>query len=113
MNAESIPPPPIRYRLMQSIMWPFMKLLRMTCRDTFQLCSEQMDRPLNFPEKLRLHLHLAMCGLCRKLPIQLANQRALLHTCLHEDPHPDPQSPTLPDEVRVRIHQHLNQHPTP
>jgi chromosome condensin MukBEF ATPase and DNA-binding subunit MukB len=41
-----------------------MKALKMTCKDVYPLISESQDRPLPFYNKIRLKMHLAICGLC-------------------------------------------------
>lgn len=109
MKGRTIPPPPLSYRLAESIFWPVMKLLGMTCRDAFRLTSTQMDMPLSRPDRIRLRMHLLLCRLCRKLPAQLARQREWLRCCHHNEPLPASHGPALPDETRARIHQHLQQ----
>ncbi|RMH52284.1 MAG: zf-HC2 domain-containing protein [Zetaproteobacteria bacterium] len=42
------------------------------CRQASRLASDRLDRRLRWGERVRLGLHLAMCGLCRR------NARALL-----------------------------------
>lgn len=41
-----------------------MKAFKMTCKDVYPLISESQDHPLSFYNKMRLKIHLAICGLC-------------------------------------------------
>ena len=108
MNPHTLPPPPLRYRAMEAVLWPLLKLAGMTCRDAYRLSSERMDGPLRRADSLRLRIHLLMCGICRRLPAQFANLRSLLRRCHHED-HPDPaESAALPHDARERIEKHLD-----
>ncbi len=43
----------------------------LNCRQTSQLLSQSLDRPLSFRERLSLRLHLLMCGACRRFAKQL------------------------------------------
>lgn len=108
MKDKTIPLPPLRYRMMQAIMWPMMKLLGMTCKNAFDLASAQMDMPLTRTDKFRLRIHLLFCGICRKLPAQLANQRAWIRCCNHEESDLRSKGETLTIEARKRIQQHLH-----
>lgn len=90
-------------------MWPLLKATGMTCRDAFRMCSERMDQPLNRADAIRLRLHLLMCGLCRRLPIQLENLRGLLRCCHHEETSGPEGFEPLSHEARERIEKHLHQ----
>lgn len=48
-----------------------MKALKMTCKDIYPLISESQDHPLPFYNKIRLNIHLAICGLCEMYNKQL------------------------------------------
>lgn len=115
MNPDpQLPPPPASYRIMQAMMWPMLKLLGISCRATYKLCSEQMDRELSSRETLRLRFHLMMCGICRHLPAQFNSLRRLVRSVCEHDHEPESTSEEhLPPEAKARISQHLKDHPEP
>lgn len=43
-----------------------------TCRETSELISQALDRPLTLREKLALHVHLPLCNGCRNFRAQVA-----------------------------------------
>jgi hypothetical protein len=45
------------------------------CRRATELMSQRLDRPLRWPERLSLRVHLSMCGAC----CQCNRQFELLH----------------------------------
>jgi predicted anti-sigma-YlaC factor YlaD len=49
--------------------------IRGTCREVHRLTSESYDRELTLTERLRLRVHLALCGGCRNF----SGQMRLLH----------------------------------
>ena len=102
-NEPQLPPPPIIYRVMQVMMWPLLKLFRMSCKTTYDLCSEQMDRKLTIGESMRLRLHLMMCGVCRHLPDQFSSLRELVRTCENDHEHEENPDASLSPEARERI----------
>lgn len=110
MTPHPLPKPALGYRLMQAMMWPLLKLTGMTCRDVFQLCSADMDAPLTRSARFRLRTHLLMCGLCRRLPAQLANLRTWVRHCHEEKTGTQNNLPPLSQEARERILCHLHQH---
>lgn len=101
-NDSHLPPPPIAYRVMQAMMWPMLKVLGMSCKETYGLCSEQMDRKLTSGEAFRLRLHLMMCGLCRRLPAQFEGLRELVR-CACEHEHEEDSGEQLSSEAKARI----------
>jgi len=42
-----------------------------TCRDVSALVSRAMDARLSFGERLRVRVHLAICGACRRFAKQV------------------------------------------
>ncbi|MBK1829452.1 zf-HC2 domain-containing protein [Verrucomicrobiaceae bacterium R5-34] len=112
MNNHSPPPPPLSYRLMQRLMWPVLKVLGMSCKSTYELCSTQMDRKLSFSESLRLRLHLLICSSCRHLPAQFKGLKKLVHVaCDHDsEPHLD-STAQLTEESKDRIRESLSKKP--
>ena len=41
-----------------------MKAFKMSCEDVYPLISESQDHALPFLSRMRLKMHLAICGLC-------------------------------------------------
>lgn len=109
MKHPSPPTPPLRYRVMQTMMWPLLKLTRMTCRDAFRLTSQRMNGPLKPIDSLRLRLHLLVCGICRLFPAQFENLRQWVRCCHHEEVPDTKVSETLSREARDRIKKSLHQ----
>jgi len=48
-----------------------MKIFKMSCKDVYPLISESRDHSLPFLSRLRLKMHLAICGLCEIYQKQL------------------------------------------
>lgn len=48
-----------------------------SCRKVAELLSQQLDEPLGRLERLRLRLHLSMCGNCSNVEQQLVGVKAL------------------------------------
>lgn len=53
-----------------------MKLLY-SCRKVSELLSQAMDEPLDLTDRMRLQVHLAMCGSCRNVGQQMETLRGL------------------------------------
>ena len=102
MNPDLPPPPPFAYRLVHAVMWPLLKLLGLTCKSAFELCSERMDRELTTGEALKLRVHLMMCGLCRNLPAQFSGMREFVRLS-HDKDHDCHSDECLSPEVKARI----------
>lgn len=93
---------------MQAMMWPVLKVLGMSCKQTFELCSEHMDRKLTAGESFRLRFHLMMCGVCRHLPAQFRGLRELVrHACEHDHAQEEVSGDPLPPEAKARIAEQL------
>lgn len=45
--------------------------LKPTCKEVHQLVSEEFDRPLSLIERVRVHLHILVCGACRNFDGQM------------------------------------------
>lgn len=95
-------PPPVFYRMMQAVMWPMLKMLGISCKATYELCSQQMDRKLTAGETFRLRMHLMMCGLCRWLPAQFSGMRELVRRT-HPHDHDETSDECLSAEAKDRI----------
>ena len=105
-KPTNYPRPSRRYRVMQAVMGPVMKLFGLSCRAAYELNLAKLDRTLTFGESFRLRLHMLMCGVCRKIPAQLKNlQDCTRKACQQQDQdHADSLSDeTLPDESKTRI----------
>ena len=48
-----------------------MEIFKMSCKDVYPLISENQDHPLTFLSRMRLNMHLAICGLCETYQKQL------------------------------------------
>ena len=48
-----------------------MKIFKMSCKDVYPLISENQDHPLSFLNRIRLKMHLDICGLCETYQKQL------------------------------------------
>lgn len=51
--------------------------LMYSCRKAAQLLSQQMDEPLGPIDRIRLRMHLSMCGNCSNIEKQLDGLRSL------------------------------------
>lgn len=92
---------------MQGMTWPLMKLMGMSCRHFAKLCSERLDRPLTWPENLRLRFHGLMCHVCRPLPRQFENLRRLTRCCGQYPPAKSPAAAELSPEAHATIREAL------
>lgn len=48
-----------------------------SCRKAAELLSLAMDEPLDLTDRVRLQVHLAMCGNCRNVGAQMQTLRVL------------------------------------
>ena len=48
-----------------------MKIFKMSCKDVYPLISENQDHSLPLCNRMRLKMHLAICGLCEIYQKQL------------------------------------------
>lgn len=48
-----------------------------SCRKVAQLLSQRLDEPLGRLDRLRLRMHLSMCGNCRRVEQQLDGLHAV------------------------------------
>ncbi|WP_027782078.1 MULTISPECIES: zf-HC2 domain-containing protein [Burkholderia] len=49
------------------------------CKDIARLLSDALDRPLTASERLRVRVHLPLCGSCRQFREQIAVLRDAAH----------------------------------
>lgn len=48
-----------------------------SCREVDKLLSQALDEPLGFTDRMRLRIHLGMCGNCRNAEKQMDTLHAL------------------------------------
>jgi hypothetical protein len=53
--------------------------IKPTCREVHRLVSEGMDRELSLMERVRMRLHLMVCGACTRFNGQMALLRRAMH----------------------------------
>jgi hypothetical protein len=49
--------------------------MMLTCKQTSQLLSQSLDRPLTGGERFRLRFHLLLCKLCKRFGQQIVGLR--------------------------------------
>lgn len=76
--------------------------LKMTCKDTSPLISEMMDHRVSFVKRLKIRIHLALCGVCLYYKEQLETIRALSKNLGRED-FSVKNDATLPQESKDKI----------
>ena len=76
--------------------------LRVTCKDTNPLISELMDHDLPLGKRIRLRIHLAMCGVCNIYKNQLEIIQTLARKLGGEDI-PTRQDDALSDDAKTKI----------
>ncbi len=82
-----------------------------TCHDMSRLISQSMDQSLPLSHRMRMCIHLWICGLCRRYQQQLALLRTVLRKGdwrLSEGNRPS--QPGLPPDAKARIRQALDSH---
>jgi len=62
-----------------------LKQLKISCEDTSPLISESMDHRISLGKKLRIKIHLAICGACQCYKTQLDIIKALARKMGNED----------------------------
>ncbi len=69
------------------------KWMKLSCEQTSPLISESLDHPLSTCQKMRLRMHLIMCGVCKCYLQQLKTLGGLAQCLGQED------TPVLKNEV--------------
>lgn len=59
-----------------------------SCKEVSELLSQAQERPLTFPEKFALHVHLPLCQGCRNFREQLDIIRAAVRRYIDRDDTP-------------------------
>jgi hypothetical protein len=76
-----------------------------TCREASRLQSEGLDRPLSWPERIGLRLHLLLCRWCRRYGKHIRFLRRAVHE--HPDELADVTPRRLSPEARERLKRSL------
>ena len=63
-----------------------LRRLKPTCSEVHKLISENMDRRLTMVEKLRMRLHLMVCGACTRFSVQMQVLRGAMQRFSHGMP---------------------------
>lgn len=76
-----------------------------SCKRVAQLLSQSLDEPLGWVDRLRMRIHLSMCGNCRNVEQQLLVMKALSADLFSSDLTVDgddapPTASRAPDLVR-------------
>ena len=74
------------------------------CKEASQLMSDRFDRELSLTERLRLRLHLLICGMCRNYASNLSLLNRMFATIRKRA---DEQGTCLPEKARQRIEENL------
>ncbi len=82
----------------------------LNCRQVARLVAEQLDnKPVSWPQRVQLWMHLAMCGLCQRFRRTMLRIDKELKTHAQDAP-PLPGRPSqLPPDRRRALQQLLRQ----
>lgn len=66
-----------------------------SCERAAELMSQALDEPLAFTDRVRLRIHLSMCGDCQEVERQIATLHALMPQVglMDLDMHDEPPAP--------------------
>jgi predicted anti-sigma-YlaC factor YlaD len=81
--------------------------LASTCQEMARLLSDAMDHRLPWHARIRMHVHLGMCQVCKSYQRQLVLLRHLLRRTPHSEAEPTVQ-PQLSAEAKERIRRALD-----
>lgn len=76
------------------------------CKEASQLQSDEFERELTLSERIRLRIHILICGACRNYADNLQLLNSFFHN-LRKQTEED-ENITLPDGDRDRIKEALN-----
>jgi hypothetical protein len=76
--------------------------LNLTCQDTSPLISEMMDHRVSLFKRLKIKIHLSLCGVCLYYKKQLEVIRNLSKNLGRED-FPANADENLPEEAKQKI----------
>ncbi len=88
--------------IMEKLMNTILGWLNLTCQDTSPLISEMMDHRVSFFKRLKIRIHLALCGVCLYYKDQLETISKLSKNLGRED-FPVKKDETLPQETKDKI----------
>jgi len=71
--------------LLEKINTRMVKWMKLSCEQTSPLISESLDHPLTSCQKMRLRMHLIMCGVCKCYLQQLQTLGGLARCVGQED----------------------------
>ena len=71
------------------------------CKKASQLQSDGFERTLTVSERLRLHLHLLICGACRNYDTNIELLHQFFHTIRNRNE--SDETIALPESSRARI----------
>lgn len=80
-----------------------MKALKMDCENVYPLISESRDHTLPFLSRMRLKMHLALCGLCQIYQKQLETLCKIARS-LGKDEAKALEETRMRPEVKEKIH---------
>ena len=83
-------------------------ILTLNCEQCAQLTSEELDRPLNWAEKLAVRLHVLICSKSRKLRFQIKELDKSLRRWTVSPDSQLPDQKALSKEARERIRKNLD-----
>lgn len=74
-----------------------------SCKKATELMAESRERPLTWPERIRLHVHLALCLPCRRFRRQLAALLDAVRALSDEVSGDERLSAEARDRIRARL----------
>lgn len=87
---------------MEKLMNTILGWLNLTCQDTSPLISEMMDHRVSFFKRLKIKIHLALCGVCLYYKGQLETISVLSKNLSQED-FPVKKDAALSQEAKDKI----------
>lgn len=79
--------------------------MRHYCKEASHLASDAFERELKFTERLRLRLHLLMCGMCRDHVSSIKFMNRLFEKMRSQA---DEKGVCLPEKARHRIEENIS-----
>jgi len=81
--------------------------MKHACRQVSQLASDELERELNFREKMQLKWHTAICAMCHNYQRNIKKMHVLFQRM---EAHDLDGNVTLPEKARQAISHHLREH---
>ena len=78
----------------------------LNCKQTSQLISQSLDRPLTLRERFELKLHLIICKYCRQFSQHLQTLRVAINTMVSSIENND--NIKMPIDAKARISEKLH-----